>query len=55
MAETQQVLLLNDLRGRIRVQTDASCKPGRTWPLLRFLERRSSDLRLLRWLPWAAS
>jgi glutamate synthase domain-containing protein 2/glutamate synthase domain-containing protein 3 len=29
MAETQQVLLLNDLRGRIRVQTDGKLQTGR--------------------------
>ena len=29
LAETQQVLLLNDLRGRIRVQTDGKLQTGR--------------------------
>src|SRR5262249_30872350 len=29
LAETQQVLVLNDLRGRIRVQTDGGLKTGR--------------------------
>ena len=29
MAETQQVLLLNDLRGRIKVQTDGKLQTGR--------------------------
>jgi len=29
LAETQQVLVMNDLRGRIRVQTDGQLKTGR--------------------------
>ena len=29
IAETQQVLVMNDLRGRIRVQTDGQLKTGR--------------------------
>src|SRR5204862_1369293 len=29
LAETQQVLVLNDLRGRIRVRTDGGLKTGR--------------------------
>jgi glutamate synthase domain-containing protein 2 len=32
LAETQQVLVMNDLRSRIRVQVPtASCRPDATW------------------------
>ncbi len=35
LAETHQVLVLNDLRGRIVVQTDGRCARPKTWRLPR--------------------
>ena len=56
LAETQQVLVMNDLRGRIRVQTDGKLQTGRDVVIAALLGRRG--VRLLhraRSSPWAAS
>ena len=35
IAETHQTLVLNNLRGRVVLQTDGSSRPAATWPSLR--------------------
>ena len=56
LAETQQVLVLNDLRSRIRVQTDGKLQTGRD-----VVDRRAAGRRRVRLLHraagrrWAAS
>jgi glutamate synthase (NADPH/NADH) large chain len=42
LAETQQTLLLNNLRSRIAVQADGGCAPGATSPSARCSARTSS-------------
>ena len=48
LAETQQVLLLNDLRSRIRVQTDGKLQTGRDVVSPRCWGRKNSDSPRLR-------
>ena len=55
LAETQQVLLLNDLRSRIRVQTDGKLQTGAMSPSRRCWAPKSSALPPCRWSRWAAS
>ena len=55
LAETQQVLVMNDLRSRIRVQTDGKLPPAATSPLPRCWARRSSASPRCRSSRWAAS
>ena len=45
LAETQQTLVLNDLRGRIRVETDGQLKTGRDVAIAALLGRRRVRLR----------
>jgi glutamate synthase (NADPH/NADH) large chain len=55
LAETHQVLVMNDLRGRIVVQTDGSCAPRATSPSPRCSAPRSGASPRRRSSPWAAS
>ncbi len=55
LAETQQTLLLNGLRNRIRVQADGQMKTGRDVVIGALLGATSSVLPRRRWLPKAAS
>jgi glutamate synthase domain-containing protein 2 len=55
LAETQQTLVLNRLRGRIRVQADGQMKTGAMWSSARSWGPMSSASRRRRWWPKAAS
>jgi glutamate synthase domain-containing protein 2 len=55
LAETQQVLVMNDLRGRIRVETDGQLKTGRDVAVAACSARRSSASRARPWSRRAAS
>ena len=55
LAETQQVLVMNDLRGRIRVETDGQLKTGRDVASPRCSAPRSSASPRRRWSRSAAS
>ena len=55
LAETQQTLVLNRLRGRIRVQADGQMKTGRDVASARCWARTNSALPPRRWWSRAAS
>ena len=54
LAETQQVLVMNNLRDRIVVQVDGQMKTGATWSSRRCLALKSSGLQRRRSWCWAA-
>jgi len=55
LSETQQVLVMNDLRSRIRVQVDGKLQTGRDVMIGALLGPKNSASPLRRWWPWAAS
>jgi glutamate synthase domain-containing protein 2 len=55
LAETQQVLLLNDLRSRIRVQTDGKLQTGRDVVIAALLGAEEYGFATMPLIQWAAS
>jgi len=55
LAETQQTLVLNQLRGRVRVQADGQMKTGRDVVVGALLAPTNSASRRRRWWSRAAS
>lgn len=52
LAEAQQTLMLNGLRGRVVLETDGKLMTGRDVAVARCLARRNSGSLLRRWSPW---
>ena len=55
LAETQQVLVMNGLRGRVKLQVDGQLKTGRDVVFGALLGAEDSDLARRPWFPPAAS
>jgi hypothetical protein len=52
LAETQQTLVLNHLRERVRLQTDGQLRTGRDVVIAAMLGAEESDSPLQRWCAW---
>ncbi|MEZ5450744.1 MAG: glutamate synthase-related protein [Thiolinea sp.] len=54
LAETHQTLLLNNLRSRVRLETDGKLMTGRDVAVATLLGAEEYGLPPCRWSPWAA-